>query len=228
MKKKNFEVNGFRDFVMASSEEAYVLNPDWSKLYSFDRKGSLSDTKDDSKSWLEKYILPEEQPFVKDLINETIRAKKVFELEHRVPRKDGQISWIFSRVVPLLDMEGNIVEWFGIASNFTKRKEAEEALRKSEERLTRELEDAKLLQELSTQLIKSGNNVESLYEKILATLVKILRSDFATFQQYNPEGGIGGELHLLKDFGFDKFDTKCWERITSDSKSSCSMAIKTR
>ena len=56
-------------------------------------------------------------------------------MEHRVRLADGSLGWIFSRAVPMLDVNGEIVEWFGAASDITERKKVEEALRESEERL---------------------------------------------------------------------------------------------
>ena len=39
----------------------------------------------------------------------------------------------FSRAIPLLGEDGEVVEWFGAASDVTARKQVEEALRQSEE-----------------------------------------------------------------------------------------------
>jgi PAS domain S-box-containing protein len=55
-------------------------------------------------------------------------------LEHRVIRLDGTVGWTFSRAIPLLDEAGEIVKWFGAASDITDRVEAEAALRESEEK----------------------------------------------------------------------------------------------
>jgi len=55
-------------------------------------------------------------------INEAIRTKSIFELEHRVLRVDGSLGWTFSRATPLQDANGEIVEWFGAASDVTERK----------------------------------------------------------------------------------------------------------
>src|SRR5262249_15893023 len=37
-------------------------------------------------------------------------------------------GWTFSRAIPILDAEGEVVEWFGTATDVTRRKVAEEGL----------------------------------------------------------------------------------------------------
>jgi signal transduction histidine kinase len=56
----------------------------------------------------------------------------MFDLEHRVVRVDGSLGWTCSRAVPLLNANGEIVEWFGTATDVTERKRTEEALLRSE------------------------------------------------------------------------------------------------
>ena len=68
-------------------------------------------------------------------IERAARTKSVFELEHRVWRVDGSIGWAMSRAVPIMDAAGEIVEWFGAANDITGRRDAEDALRESEQRL---------------------------------------------------------------------------------------------
>ena len=124
----------FRLFVTASSDIVYRMSADWSQMHSLVGKGFLSDTSDPSPTWIEKYIPASEKAFVQAAIREAIRTKAAFELEHRVLRENGTLGWTLSRAIPLLDEHGEIVEWFGAATDVTGRKEAEEALQASEER----------------------------------------------------------------------------------------------
>ena len=55
-------------------------------------------------------------------------------MEHRVRQVDGTLGWTFSRAVPQFDAQGEILEWFGAASDVTERKRAEAALHESEAR----------------------------------------------------------------------------------------------
>ena len=70
-------------------------------------------------------------------IREAVQAKRPFELEHRVRRVDGSLGWTSSRAIPLLGPDGELIEWFGTATDITARKEAEAALRVSQSRVHR-------------------------------------------------------------------------------------------
>ena len=91
-------------------------------------KDFIPDTEGPSCAWLQKYIHPEDQPQVMAAIHRAVAAKSVFELEHRVLRKDGTPGWMFSRAVPMLNSMGEIVEWFGTAKDVTAAKLAQEEL----------------------------------------------------------------------------------------------------
>lgn len=125
----------FRALTTATSDVVYRINADWSQLFQLHGKDFVPDTESASSGWMEKYIDPEDQPQVMRVIREAIRTKNIFSMEHRVRRADGTFGWTFSRAVPLLDAQGEIVEWFGAASDVTGRKQAEEVLARDNEEL---------------------------------------------------------------------------------------------
>ena len=124
----------FRALVQASSDVVYRMSPDWSEMRQLRGRGFIVDTEAPSRTWLQEYIHPGDQAQVTEAINEAIRAKSIFQLEHRILRADGSIGWTFSRAIPMQDAKGEIVEWFGTASDVTARRRAAEALRASEDR----------------------------------------------------------------------------------------------
>jgi PAS domain S-box-containing protein len=153
----------FRALVNASSDVVYRMSPDWSQMLEFDGRGFLADTGRPRNDWLDEYIHPDDQPIVLRTIREAVRTKRTFELEHRIRRTDGTLGWTNSRAVPLLNVSGEILEWFGAASDVTSRKEAEENFRKLAQTLdaevrarTRELEaQSNEIRQLSWRLLTS-------------------------------------------------------------------------
>jgi len=119
----------FRALVMASSDVVYRMSPDWAEMRLLVGRDFIPSTDRPSRSWLQTYIHPDDQPAVLARIDEAIRTQSTFELEHRVLRADGSLGWTISRAIPVKDASGEILEWFGAASDITRRKLGEEALR---------------------------------------------------------------------------------------------------
>ncbi|RQD76918.1 MAG: PAS domain S-box protein [Candidatus Syntrophonatronum acetioxidans] len=175
-----------------------------------------------------KAVHPDDWEHAERKWREAVAAERNIDAEFRLKSPDGTWRWSNVLGAPVRDLEGKIKKWVGMNIDIHQRKLAEAALRESELRLSKELEVAKLLQDLSTQLVQA-ENVEVLYDQLLATMIKILGSDFATIQQFYPERGQEGELYLLKHQGFDELDTGYWKWINPhSSKSSCGLALKTR
>ncbi len=121
-----------RAFVTASSEVVYRMSADWSEMHQLHGRNFIADSEESNRNWLGDYIYPEDQAEVLAVVHEAIRTKRVFQLEHRVRRVDGSIGWTHSKAVPLFDRDGEIIEWFGAASDVTERRQAEATIRASE------------------------------------------------------------------------------------------------
>jgi PAS domain S-box-containing protein len=121
----------------ASSDVLYRMSPDWGEMKELDGGGFLPTTEasQPNRSWLLAYIPETDRAGVTVAIEEAIRLKQAFDLEHRVVRADGTVGWTLSRAVPLLGSDGEILEWFGAASDISARREVEAALRESEAKL---------------------------------------------------------------------------------------------
>jgi len=121
----------YRALVAASSDVVYRMSPDWSEMRRVSGGALVPDRVSRSRSWVDTYIFPDDQPGVLAAISEAIRNKSMLELEHRILLKDGSEGWTFSRAVPILNAENEISEWIGMASDVTERKKAEAALKDS-------------------------------------------------------------------------------------------------
>ncbi len=124
----------YRAFVMASADVVYRMSPDWREMRQLHGRDFIADTHNPSRDWMQAYIHPDDRPQVLAAIDTAVAAGSNFELEHRVLRVDGSEGWTRSRAVPLRGANGEVVEWFGTASDVTLQHQAQHALAESQER----------------------------------------------------------------------------------------------
>ncbi|MGJ7512299.1 PAS domain-containing protein [Variovorax sp. GT1P44] len=62
---------------------------------------------------------------------DTLASPRPVETEARMRRFDGEYRWLLFRAVPLLDSNGNVLNWYGTNTDIEDRKRAEDALRRS-------------------------------------------------------------------------------------------------
>tara|TARA_R110000782_G_scaffold57258_18_gene119744 strand:+ start:39348 stop:43385 length:4038 start_codon:yes stop_codon:yes gene_type:complete len=147
----------FRGFTNATTDVTYSMNPDWSQLRHVQGRGFVADTTEPLSDWISTYVHPEDRQLVSETVRRAIETRSTYDLEHRVYRVDGSVGWTHSRAVPITGADGEIVEWFGAASDITQRRQTEEALRKREsimagqrEALEQAVNDASLESSLGT------------------------------------------------------------------------------
>jgi PAS domain S-box-containing protein len=150
----------YQALTAATSDVVYRMSADWSEMLQLDGRGFIKDTAAPARSWVHQYVPPVEQARVSDAIGRAIATRSIFELEHRIVRIDGSVGWTLSRAVPMLDEYGAIEEWFGVASDITERKLAEEKLKESDRRKDEFL--AMLAHELRNPLAPIGTAAELL------------------------------------------------------------------
>ena len=167
-----------RAYVLATSDVIYRMSPDWGDMFQLQGQEFLSDTSDTNRGWLEKYIYPDDQAHVLEVIHQAIGAQSTFELEHRVRRADGTVGWTFSRAIPLVGADGAITEWFGAASDVTDRKQTELKLQSQLARLH-------LLSQI-TRAIGERQDVQSIFRVVIAALEEHLPVDFCCIGVYEP------------------------------------------
>jgi len=104
--------------------------------------------------------------------------------------------------------------------------EAHEAIGDNEELLASEVEAARRLHQVATQLITAQGS-RGLFAEILDTAQSLLHSDFASIQMFYPERGSGGELLLLGHRGFTEEGARRWEWVSPSTKTTCGEALRT-
>ena len=87
----------------------------------------------------------------------TINEKGYLESEYRIVLPDGTLKYVFGSAHPVLDRNGEIVEVVGVVIDITERKQAEEALRRSEAYLA----EAQRLSHVGSWAYKQGSDKPS-------------------------------------------------------------------
>lgn len=150
-----------RALVNATSDVIYQMSPDWKTMRQLDGRSFLKDTGIPLENWQEKYIHPKDRMRVTQVIEEAIKSKSTFHLEHQVIRNDGTLGWTLSRAIPIFDDNGEIVEWFGAASDISDRKFYESELEARVEDRTRALNSANNALQISNDDLQQFAHVAS-------------------------------------------------------------------
>ena len=123
--------NAVEGIFQTTPEGRYLtVNPALARLYGYASQQDLLDTITDIGRQV--YVDPLRRKFFKELMEQ---QSAVTGFESQVIRKDGKVIWISESVRAIRDRRGQLVAYEGSVEDITARKEAEYALRESEERL---------------------------------------------------------------------------------------------
>jgi PAS domain S-box-containing protein len=107
----------------------------------------------------------------------SLTTGRPFENEMRLRRAaDGKYRWFLVRGVPQLDEQGNILKWYGIASDIEDRKRAEEELRQAQAAQfeisleTRVRERTRIARELHDTLLQNFQGLLLRFQSVLKML----------------------------------------------------------
>ena len=135
----------YRGLVEASSQHVWISDPSggstdeqlawWVKL--------TGQSPDASRGWgwLEA-VHVDDRRRVKEEWTRVSQERKPLEIEYRIRLADGTYHLFFVHGIPIFNDDGTLREWVGTSTDISTRREAEDALRKSEERFRRIVETA--------------------------------------------------------------------------------------
>ncbi len=143
----SYELTGlpqFRDFaahlegiaVWAGDESGYdYMSPGFEDIWGIPVEAAMDDI------WrVIEGVHPDDRERVTRELEESVdklNEGERYETEHRVLRPDGEVRWVHTRVFPIHDESGELIETVGMAVDITERKQVERALERQNERLER-------------------------------------------------------------------------------------------
>lgn len=168
----------FRALVNASSDVVYRMSPDWREMYLLDGGGMIASAAQPIVGWIEASIPAEDQPAIRAAIAQAIVTKTPFELEHRVRRDDGTLYWVLSRAVPVLEADGEIAEWFGMAADVTERRRKDDHLRMVVNELNHRVKNnLAMVQSIAMQTFRRAEDIDQAANRFSARLVALARAN---------------------------------------------------
>src|SRR5882762_5497126 len=110
-----------------AGRDALHLSEEWYRLYGFDPENG-------PPAWEERLqrVHPEDRAKWQGAIDRAIGEKSDYEVEFRILPPGGTVKYIHTVGHPVLNASGDLAEFVGSATDITERKQAVEALRRSE------------------------------------------------------------------------------------------------
>lgn len=130
------------------------------------------------EGWLDA-IHPDDKAYAERQWHEAVAKPRQVDAEFRLRDAQGNWRWTNVRAVPLLDEQGAVIKWVGMNIDITARKDAELALRQSEER------HAFLLQ--LSDALRPLTDADEIQRKAAELLSRQLRVDRAFYYDTNLE-----------------------------------------
>ncbi|MEY2833850.1 MAG: hypothetical protein RLZZ574_3109 [Cyanobacteriota bacterium] len=160
--------------ISAKTDEILYISPTYEKVWG----RSCQSLYEDPQSWLFA-IHPDDSFKAIATIETQFRTGDDFEEEYRIVRPDRSICWVRVRAFPVRDVMGKVNRFVGIAEDITNRRDAEEALRKSEEQFRLTFEMAPIGMAISTLKGKFTRVNQALCDALSYSKAELLELSFA-------------------------------------------------
>ncbi|MGE5431697.1 MAG: PAS domain S-box protein [Syntrophomonadaceae bacterium] len=114
-----------------------------------------------------KFLHPESAGCTLEKWKESIETGNILEDTSLLRRYDGQYRWFLSRSVPLRDCKGNIIKWFGTATEIHEQKETEKKLQEALKKLERSNQDLEQFAYVASHDLKEPLRMVKNYMQLL-------------------------------------------------------------
>ena len=160
--KKEATLRQFEERVALAAEAAqhgvWELDTVTNELWVSDKVRTLLELDGDAPTHedFQARVHPDDRAARDAAIKKAIATKGDYELEYRVPLRDGAIRWIGERARCLADEKGELTRLLGVSVDITKRKQAEEEAHRHREQINL-LSRVSLLGEMTASLAHELN-----------------------------------------------------------------------
>jgi PAS domain S-box-containing protein len=157
-----------------------------------------------------------------DAVEESLRTGIGYELDLPALRH-GEPIWITTRGEAIRDTSGRIVGLRGTVQDITDRKQAEEKLRRAEERAAADLEAMTLLQEVGAACARADVTEQACLERILDAAITLLGADKGNIQRWD---AAAGTLRIVAQRGFEREFLDFFAEVNGEAAAACGAAMR--
>ena len=125
----------YRSLILATSQIVWITDPEGRCEDTPSMRAYTGQTEAQvvGYGWLDT-IHPDDREGTVQVWSEAVQTKSLYEMEYRLRSADGNYRYFQARAVPILNEDGSIREWVGTSIDIHDRKQAEDAIKQSEER----------------------------------------------------------------------------------------------
>ena len=160
--------------ISAETDEILYISPAYEEVWGRSRQSLY----EDPQSWLSAIHIDDSFKAIAT-IETQFRTGDEFEEEYRIVRPDQSIRWVRVRSFPVRDVMGKVNRFVGIAEDITKRRQAEQALKESEEQFRLTFEMAPIGMAITTLDGKIKRVNQALCDALGYTKAELLELSFA-------------------------------------------------
>lgn len=156
-----------------------------------------------------EFIHPGDIEDVRSTHQRLLREDNLFTFEYRIHKKDGSVAWVETSTRTILDpLEGGVIEIVCLTRDITERKQAETALRKSQQNFAAifsNIQCGVALVNAEGQFIKVNRQLATMLGRQPEDLVKLNHEDIAYFSDWKHNRSL---FRRLQDGEITSFRTE--------------------